>query len=355
MTAGGAATREWLASSQISATTLPSRTPRAQALTDALLGGSGSAPGDTRTAWQEARARLERGLASVVPSGPRPLLARIGHYQVARALGALLGAGPAAAPAPQEGAFRWSSRAARRPVGLAALRAGLDGRAETPTDAVALVMSDPGGPLGVGRTGPGSCADWVSSLAPPARTIVAAEAAAWATRLWTALDWGRLDPEKLSVGGPDRWWRWSGGCAGPSARVALRGRADVRLRPDATGGSGPPQGAHGAHLVVLDGHPGVVTRPALMLSALVDALSSTRSPDQGSAPSRVIGWWPDSGKVWIIPVDAHSLAVAADAAVATAEVLLGARAAAERGALDAVGERGAAAERGAAGGTGSGR
>jgi hypothetical protein len=312
-----AGARRRLASSPISATTLPGRIPRAEAIADALLGGT--APSDLRATSGGARARLERGLGSITPLDSRPLLARIGYYQVARALDALL-AGSATTPAPEHDAFRWSSRAARRPVGLAAVRARLEGRAATPADAVALVMSDPGGPHGLGRVGPGSCADWVASLAAPARSMVSAEATSWATRLWTAIDWGRLDPEKLSVGGPDRWWRWSGAGTGRTARIALRGRADVRLRLDATVRGGPP---HGAHLVVLDGHPGRATRHALMLSALVDALTSIRSSDQATVPSRVVGWWPDSGKVWIIPVDAHTLGVAADAAVVTAGVLLG--------------------------------
>ena len=86
-------------------------------------------------------------------------------------------------------------------------------------------------------------------------------------------------------------------------------------------GGGP---SHGAHLVVLDGHPGAAARHGLMLSALVDALSSLRSPESSTVPSRVVGWWPDSGKAWVISVDAETLAVAADAVVVTARALLGA-------------------------------
>ena len=318
MSAPSASGSGGLAVPPLSATTPAGRVPRAEALTDALLGGTALA--DAPTASRAARARLERGLASTVARSPHARLARIGSYQVAQVLGALGAAGPGPPPALAEHqAFRWSSRAARRPVGLAAMRLGLDGRAATPADAVALVMSDPAAPLGVGREGPGSCADWVASLAPPARSMVAAEATAWATRLWTALDWGRLDPSQLSVGGPDRWWRWSGAGAGRTARIALRGRADVRIRVGPPEGGGP---SHGAHLVVLDGHPGAATRHALLLSALVDALSSLRSPESSTVPSRVVGWWPDSGKAWIVAVDAGTLAVAADAVVVTAGALL---------------------------------
>jgi hypothetical protein len=318
MSAVAARSSAGLAPWPIPATTPPTRIPRADALTDALLGGTALA--DPETASREARARLERGLAATLAPVAHPRVARIGHHQVARVLAALLAASPTALPVPESReTFRWSSWTARRSVGLAAVRLGLEGRAATPSDAVARVMSDPGGPLGVGRQGPGSCADWLSSLAPPARSIVAAEATAWATRLWTSLDWGRLDPRQLSVGGPDRWWRWSG--TGRAARIALRGRADIRIRVGATVGDGL---SHGAHLVVLDGHPGAATRHGLMLSALVDALSSLRSPESSTVPSRVVGWWPDSGRAWIVPVDAETLAIAVDAVVVTAGALLGA-------------------------------
>jgi len=318
MSALEALSSQGLAPWPISATTPLTRLPRADALTDALLGGTSLA--DAHTASRETRARLERGLASTLALVTQPRLARIGHHQVTQVIGALMTASPTALPVTEERVtFRWSSRTARRPVGLAAVRLGLDGRAATPADAVALVMSDPGGPFGVGRAGPGSCADWLVSLAPAARSIVAAEATSWATRLWTSLDWERLDPRQLSIGGPDRWWRWSG--AGPTARLALRGRADVRIRVGASGGVDPP---HGAHLVVLDGYPGAATRHGLMLSALVDALLSLRSPKSSTVPSRVVGWWPDSGKAWIVSVDAGTLALAADAVVVTAGALLGA-------------------------------
>jgi hypothetical protein len=312
----------------IAASTIAVGLPRADALTDALLAVAN--PHETLApAVRSARRRLEDGLAGVVagagpghgapaPSAP-PSLLRIGHYQVARA-----GDGTLALARSGEGgrdepgsSFRWTSRSARRPIGLAALRAGLDGRAATPADAVATVIADPSGPLGVGRAGPGSAADWIESLAPPARAVVACEATAWATRLWTAVDWGRLPPHRLVVGGPDRWWRWSG----PSAtwRVALRGRADVRV------GMEPARdGLGGAHLVVLDGTPGAATRQALLLSALVDALSARREQEPAPVPPRVIGWWPECGKSWIVVVDARTLLAAADAVVETVRALLGA-------------------------------
>ncbi|HVC15140.1 MAG TPA: hypothetical protein VND62_09810 [Acidimicrobiales bacterium] len=336
--------------SGVCATTPDARLPRAAALTDALLAAApkGAAQRDAAQPHDAAVAALGsdlvRGLTGVLAAASRarragqassdagrpPALVRIGHYQIASALG-----GPERARRTGRGAgavrpFRWNSRTARRTIALAALRTGLDGRAPTPSEAVGLVLSDPGGPFGVGRVGPGSCADWVASLAPPARAHVAAEATTWATRLWTALDWGRLDPGSLAVGGADRWWRWSGsapeaGCNGEHphrpCRVALRGHADVRLTP-ASGAGGSSPG--GAHLAVLDGEPGASTRQALLLSALVDVLSGARSPGAAPPPARVIGWWPDCGRAWVVPVDARSLAGAANAVVTAAATLLGA-------------------------------
>ncbi len=319
----------------ITATTPADRLPRAGALTDAILGQKVSATGREPVGEAEARAVAEgltRRLSALGDRRPvAPGLLRIGHFQVAcvlsghaeRAVPSDVGRSGAQRP------FRWTARAARRQIGLAALRTGLDGRSATPADAVALVMAEPGGPAGVGRAGPGSCADWISTLPRPARVLVTAEAVAWTTKLWTALDWGRLHPRHLVVGGPDRWWRWTGAGpgAGPGAgaspdpgalRLAVRGRADIRL--------GPARGSHGAHrgthLLVLDGSPGAGTRHALLLSALVDALSSPRAARVQPVPGCVVGWWPDCGKAWVVEVDPGTLTTAADALVETVAALL---------------------------------
>ncbi len=272
--------------------------PRCAALTDALLATGPSACDDRAIA--QLRERLEHGLARVanrpcIPHGVR--VVRIGLYQLSRIASGPCASGTELSPP----AFRWSARTARRAIGLAAVRAGLDGRAATPLDAVALVVSDPAGPFGVGRSGPGSCADWLASLAAPARAAVGAEATTWATQLWTALDWHRLGPP-TQVGPADRGWHWAG-----AVRVALRGRVDVRL-------------AGGACLTLLDGLPNAGSRSALKLSALVDALAK----GAGHVPDRVIGWWPDCGKAWIVPIDAPALGETADAVVRSAGVLLGA-------------------------------
>lgn len=272
--------------------------PRCAALTDALLATGPSACDDRAIA--QLRERLEHGLARVanrpcIPHGVR--VVRIGLYQLSRIASGPCASGTELSPP----AFRWSARTARRAIGLAAVRAGLDGRAATPLDAVALVVSDPAGPFGVGRSGPGSCADWLASLAAPARAAVGAEATTWATILWTGLDWQRLGTA-AHVGPAARGWHWTG-----AARVALRGRVDVRL-------------AGGACLTVLDGLPDPAARSSLALSPLVDALAR----GAGHVPDRVVGWWPDCGKAWVVPIDAPGLVGAADAVVRSAAALLGA-------------------------------
>jgi hypothetical protein len=317
---------EGLGVAPITALTPASHLPRARALTEALLESAADASticdSDTSApaAVAAVRQRLERGLRTVAGSDGRAALLRIGHFQIARCIGGVAtGIARTDVRMPVSRPFRWTSRAARRPIGLAALRAGLDGRAASPADAVELVMREPGGPHGVGRAGPGSCADWIASVSPPARALVASEATAWTTRLWTAIEWDRLDPEMQVVGGSDRWWRWTD----PSStfRIALRGRADVRLgvRGDPGARDRRPSGAH---LLVLDGLPGLATRHAILLSALVDLLSWRRRSGSAPPPARVIGWWPDSGRTWIVPVDARGLGTAADAVVSTARVLL---------------------------------
>lgn len=273
--------------------------PRARALTDALVAPPRE-PGrpavdsscverlarrllrlGTQISGDEGEGAGARGAAGArVGSGP---VVRIGSFELACAWTGHTPAGPP---------FRWHARAARRTIGLAAVRALWEGVAETPADAVALVLADPSGPAGVGRGGPGSCADWLVSLAPVARGVVGAEAATWATHLWTALEWARVG--QADVGTPDRWWLAPG-----AAPIALRGRADVRLGR---------RGVAGAHLTMLDAHPTPAARTALVLSALVDAL---RGGPQ-AVPPRVVGWWPESGRAWVVEIDEAALSVAVD-------------------------------------------
>jgi hypothetical protein len=262
--------------------------PRASALTDALVApGAPPITPEKAVRWRDRLAAELAQVAGPVTAGTSCL--RIRAYQLGRSLSGT-------AVADHRIGFRWSARTARRTIGVAAVRACVDGRAPTVADAVAMAMTDPAGVGGVGRDGPGTCADWMATLSRPARTAVAGEATTWATRLWTALEWRRL-ASPLSVGGPDQWW----GPTGPG-RLAVQGRADVRV--------GVPD-RPGAYFTMLDGYPRPSARVELTLAALVAVLS--RPGDAG--PAKVVGWWPDCGRAWIVTVDALALAAAADAVV----------------------------------------
>ena len=254
--------------------------PRAQALTDVLVAGG---PPAGAAAVASARRLLEHGLAEAATHAvdPVPCL-RIRAFDLVRP-----GAGMPDGPRTP---FRWTARTGRRRVGLAAIRSCLANPGLAPADAVARVVADPGGPAGPGPRGPGSCADWLASLSPPARAVVQASATAWATAVWTAVEWDRV-PAPL-VGAPDRWWDRRDG-----VRVALQGRADVRV-----------PGPGGAHLVVLDGYPSSASRRALAFGALVDALRSEGT----DVPARVVGWWPDCGKAWASSIDGTALRTCAE-------------------------------------------
>lgn len=261
----------------------PLALPRSAALTDALVGG-GTPPGPSCVA--SVRRVLERAFADAAGAARRPLpCLRVRAFDLVRTDE---GTPPDGEP------FRWTARTARRRVGLAALRRCVSGPDLAPADAVAGVMADPASPAGTGPRGPGSCADWLAGLSPAARTVVQAEATTWATSVWTALEWERIDPAPL-IGGPDRWWDWRG-----PLRVALQSRADVRV-----------PGPAGAQLLVLDGFPSEAARRALCFGPLVDALRSSGV----DTPSRVVAWWPDCGKARVMVVDEHTLRACADQVV----------------------------------------
>jgi hypothetical protein len=268
------------------------------------------------------RRTLEGSLAKVAECGeaaggrtPAPCL-RIRAFDLVRVESALPARAGCGLAAPADGlaggngrrSFHWTARTARRRVGLAAVRSCLAHPGLAPADAVALVVADPTGPAGIGPRDPGSCADWLASLSPPARAVVQAEAAAWATAVWTAIEWDRVHPDPV-VGGPDRWWDWRG-----PVRVALQGRADVRL-----------PGPGGAHFVVLDGVPSPAARRALSFSALVDALRC----EGVDTPARVIGWWPQCGKAWVTPANEAALRACAEQVVRVVHAALRTAAATE--------------------------
>lgn len=253
----------------------------------------------------EARSVLQRGLELEVRRSPRSRqLVRLGAYQLAHgALGS-------------EPPFRWSATTARRTIGLAAIRSCITGAAATPGEAVTLVLADPHGAAHIGPVTRGSCADWLSVLTPPARAYVAAEATTWATRLWTAVDWSQPGAT-FDVGTSDRWWRWRPE-GDRAVRVALRGRADLRIRLTHASHAPSATPRPHAHLSVFDGCPTLPDRRALVLSALVDGLNAGPT----GVPLQVIGVWPDCGKVFTTQVTGACLLDTARHSLATVRSLL---------------------------------
>jgi hypothetical protein len=66
-----------------------------------------------------------------------------------------------------------------------------------------------------------------------------------------------------------------------------------------------------AHLVVLSGPRRGSVRAELALVALVEALRG--GADAEPAPGRVVGWWPDSGRIVSLEPHPSVLVLAADA------------------------------------------
>ncbi|HUI02073.1 MAG TPA: hypothetical protein VLZ77_00910 [Acidimicrobiales bacterium] len=188
----------------------------------------------------------------------------------------------------------------RRAVGAAAVARCVRGFSPGPAAAVAEVLAAGLDDVTSGPATAGSApwwAPWYGGLAPGARAVVGAEAVTWATALLTALEWRRL-PRQAVVGGRADWWQ----CPGSSALV-LQGRADVRLHA----------ARRPAYLVLGSGRCRDDWRVELGFPALVAALGRAAP----SVPCRVVGVWPQSGQVRVLPVDITTLR-ATGAAVASA-------------------------------------
>jgi hypothetical protein len=216
--------------------------------------------------WREALDVARRALAALATRG-RTGPSRITEHAVRTAFD------PDAARAGGDPPFAWSARTARRPIGLAAVRALVAGEARTPADAVRARVADSSRLVRTGvavASAPSSLDRWLTGLTPAGRAAVGAEAVTWTTRLWRALDWDALD--RPLVIGRDHWWD-----SPHSSLLALRSRAEVR--------------AAASHLVVLSGPRRDSVRSELALVTLVESLRARG----GAPPGRVVGWWPESG------------------------------------------------------------
>ena len=187
--------------------------------------------------------------------------------------------------------FAWSARTARRALGLAGLRALVNGAVRSPLDGVTTAIDDAVRAVRRGEAAASPMDGWLAGLPPAGRAAVEAAAVTWATRLWCALDWSAF--EEPPTIGRDHWWD-----SPHSSLLALRSRAEVRAV--AKDRSGNP---FSVHLVVLGGARRPTIRSELRVAAMVEVLCSPRS----LPPGRIVGWWPDSGHLVTLEIDRLAL------------------------------------------------
>jgi hypothetical protein len=138
--------------------------------------------------------------------------------------------------------------------------------------------------------------------------VVQAEAVLWATQLLTALDWTKI---ANPIVGADR------SVVLPSpGQVSLRGRIEVvapiesRSRPNGRWVT-PPS----ALFMMMFGRPTPAARIEMGLAALAVAFDDRHS----EIPVRIIGWWPQSGRALVLPVDLALLERTCEAVVAAVQ------------------------------------
>jgi hypothetical protein len=210
--------------------------------------------------------------------------------------------------------FTPSPRTCRRAIGVAAVNRCVRGHSPNPAVAVAAVLADGLDDVAVAGTG-GAVrvpwwARWYAGLPDGGRAVVRAEAVTWATQLLTAVDWPQV-PRPV-IGGRDDWWPCPGGTP-----IVFKGRADVRAMV----------GRRPALLVVGAGCCQADWRVDLGYPGLVAALGR----DAPVTPCRVVGIWPQSGQMRILPIDVHALRATATAVVAGVATWVDSRIEKERG------------------------
>jgi hypothetical protein len=200
-------------------------------------------------------------------------------------------------------AFVPSPRLCRRAVGVAAVNRCVRRLSPNPGVAVAQVLADgledAALALGTGAVRAPWWAEWYATLPAGGRAVVSAEAVTWATQLLTAVDWERV-PRPV-IGGRDDWWQCPEGTP-----IVLKGRAEVRTLV----------GRRPALLVVGSGRCQADWRVELGFPGLVAALCR----DAQVAPCRIVGVWPQSGQVRVLPFELpvlRDITAAVVAAVAT--------------------------------------
>ena len=222
---------------------------------------------------------------------------------------------PESLAAPEE-PFSWKPAFVRRSLGLAAIDACLQRRYSTPGEATGSVADEAMAEWH--RTGWRTFhwEPWMAALGPAARSAVLAEAATWATALWSSIDWRPLG-SSIRLGGPDDQW------VCPAARtVRLKGRCEMRLplAPEQREGR-RDQASRTTLLSVASGIPANGWETELGFLALVASLRSPTRP----VPARVVGIWPDAGEHRSIDITPGALTAAIDRVIACIAAVVGAR------------------------------
>jgi hypothetical protein len=266
-------------------------------LTGELLAPLGELTVGDRAAVGEAVLGLPRVLADLAVPRHGGGARRVTDHDVRLALAPQLDPGDSSP-------FAWSTRTARRGLGLAAVRSQLSGTTRSLVEGVRRASA---AAIRSATEGHGSAASmdrWLAGLPAAGLAAVEADAVTWATRLWCALDWSAFeDPPTI---GRDRWWD-----SPHSSLLAIRSRAEVRsISHDPSGNP------FSVHMVVLTGPRRASVRAELSVIALVEAL---RAPSS-LPPGRIVGWWPDSGHLVKVEVDQ---AVVAEGVSAIARTLAG--------------------------------
>ncbi len=278
---------------------VPLSLPRARVLAGALLAPAPPAVPGTRLA--EVRSYLERELPLLAAGVPASRELRVDSYRLDLVLHRPERSGSV-------GTFSPSPARCRRSIGLAAVERCVRGRSPNPGAAVAEILAEGVGAV-VHPTGGVRApwwASWFRELPLGARGVVQAEAVTWASQLWTAFEWSGFERQP-ALPGSDDWWH----CPG-ARQVTFRGQAEVRAW---TGGR-PVLAVVGRGLA-----PPVRWRAELGFPALVAALAR----GERAAPARVVGIWPATGQIRILPVGLAALREAASAAVSAVATLVDAQ------------------------------
>ena len=214
--------------------------------------------------------------------------------------------------------FVWRPPFVRRSLGLAVVEACAAGRFRNPLDAVGPVASEALVRWKESGWRTYHWEPWMAGLGAGARAMVLAEAVAWASSLWSSLDWSTIDPVPQFGGADDQW-------ACPSTpTVRLKGRSELRVAlPGPVGQAGGVSRVTGpvALVSVSGGCPSTTWREELAYLALTASLRSPSRP----VPTRVMGLWPDAGAERCVEIDDGDLDDAVDRVVAAVSTVVAAR------------------------------